>query len=134
MIFANKLYTNLVDGSLMKSIKKPMKPSETSANPIVKGFVAVQPPELKYTISKIEPNGKFDAVFYVDIIDEATLIYMEKRYPGKLVFDGSRTFTLRLSVNLKGLPTEDPMLWKELAEKQPDIVQAFVLERLKGNV
>jgi hypothetical protein len=59
---------------------------------------------------------------------------MEKRYPGKLVFDGSRTFTLRLSVNLKGLPTEDPMLWKELAEKQPDIVQAFVLERLKGNV
>lgn len=114
---------------LMPSSKK-----NTSASRIVDSFNAVQPPELKYTISKIEANGKYDAVFYVDIIDEATLIYMEKRYPGKLVFDGGRIFTLRLSVNLKGLPTDDPLLWKELAEKQPDIVQAFVLERLKGNV
>jgi hypothetical protein len=56
------------------------------------------------------------------------------RHPGKLTFDGGRTFTLRLVAPIKGLSDRDPTMWTHMLKNQPEIVRAFVLERLKGNI
>ena len=91
--------------------------------------------ELLFTVRSAR-KGVFpgEVTFLVDIIDEYTLQVMEKKYPNKLTFDGGRVFTLQLAIPIMGMPEKEPAMWAELLEKEPQLVSAFVLARLKGDI
>lgn len=81
---------------------------------------------LEFTVEKFEPGlMKGWYVCTINIVDEFTLQWMEKHYPGQFKFDGGRVFTLRFSIqmddpNVKNLPAE--------------LARQFVLGRLKGTL
>lgn len=89
---------------------------------------------LIYTVAKAVPTDKHYVQFTIEIIDEHTLQVLEKKYRGKLQFDGGRVFTLTIDVPILGMMERDPTMWEKMVRDQPEIVQAFVLARLKGEV
>jgi hypothetical protein len=82
----------------------------------------------------MEQINKFDVDFTIEIIDEHTLQVLEKKYPGKLHFDGGRIFTLHVTAPIKGLADKDPDMWKTMLKDKPEIVRAYVMGRLKGEI
>ena len=90
--------------------------------------------ELIYTVARVESINKITAKFTLEIIDEYTLKYLEKKYPGQLMFDGGRVFTLIIIVPLTGMSENDATLWRKLQKTHPDIVNKFILQRLRGEV
>ncbi len=89
--------------------------------------------ELIYTIAAIKPVSKTIAEFFIEIVDEHTLQVLEKKYPGHMTCDG-RTFTLKVTIPLRDMPERDPEMWETLLRDKPEVVQAFILERLRGNI
>lgn len=89
---------------------------------------------LIYKVTKMEPTRiKHEMMFTIEIIDEHTLQVLEKKYPGHLQFDGGRIFTLRVIAMVKGLAEREPSLWNAFLEERPELVQKFVLDRLRGD-
>jgi hypothetical protein len=87
---------------------------------------------LIYTVTKMSPVDKHNVLFTIEIIDEYTLQVLEKKYPGRLQFDGGRIFTLQVQAPIRGLSEREPVMWHKMLEEKPELVRAFVLARLKG--
>lgn len=89
---------------------------------------------LIYKVTEMSPMGKHDVLFTIEIIDEHTLQVLEKKYLGRLQFDGGRIFTLQVMAPILGLSEREPAMWKKMLKEKPEFIQAFVLARLKGEV
>jgi hypothetical protein len=72
-------------------------------------------------------------LFTIEIIDEYTLQVLEKKYPGRLQFDGGRIFTHASPSTHQGIiGARARAMWHKMLEEKPELVRAFVLARLKG--
>lgn len=87
---------------------------------------------LDFKIVSAKPSGKEHVNFTIEVIDEKSLQYLELKYPGKLQFDGGRTYTLTFMASLKGMPQDNPNMWEHLTNTEPELVHKFVLGRLMG--
>lgn len=81
--------------------------------------------QLIFKVTKMEKMSKGYYQFTIEIVDEYTLQWMEKRYPGKMTTDG-RIFTLRFSMKMDNA--------EEIDDIPAELTRLFVLERMKGNI
>ncbi len=90
--------------------------------------------DLIYDIKHVERINDAVVKFVVGIIDEHTLQVMEQRFPGQLVFDGGREFTLTFRAPIKEIADTAPDMWELLKEQHKDLVSKYLLLRLRGEI
>lgn len=90
-------------------------------------------PDLIFSLKRFDHDGP-RIYIVLEIIDEKTLQWFERKYGNQHITYDGRIFTFMLSAEFKKLPKATPELWKALQKRFPEVIQKYILLRIKGEI